>query len=106
MPHFREEEDFLFVLLDDAKIEKSTEHHKEINNLIAELSNNEINSRELLQKIVGRVDDHIRYEEREFFPYLGKKFSDDQLEAMGKQLMDENTLSGKDEYQHEFWIKK
>jgi hemerythrin-like domain-containing protein len=107
MPHFREEEDFLFALLDDAKVEKATEHHKVINSLIAELSNNnEINSRELLQKIAGMVDDHIHYEERELFPYLEKKLSDDQLEAVGKQLMDENTLSGKDEYQDEFWIKK
>ena len=55
------------------------------------INNNEINSRELLQKIAGMVDDHIRYEERKLFPYLEKKLSDDQLEAVGKQLMDENT---------------
>ncbi len=107
MPHFREEEDFLFALLDGAKVEKATEHHKMITNLIAELSNNnEINSRELLQKITNMVEEHIRYEERELFPYLEKKLSDVQLEAVGKQLMDENAVSGKEDYQDEFWIKK
>ncbi len=107
MPHFREEEEFLFALLVDAKVEKATEHHKVINSLIAELSNNnEINSRELLQKLAELVDDHIRYEERVLFPYMEKKLSNKQLETVGKQLMDENTLSDKEEYQDEFWIKK
>lgn len=107
LPHFTEEEVFLFASLDDKWVKKAIEQHKQINNLISKLSNNiEANSNEQLEKLASLVDDHVRYEERQLFPHMEKTLSDEQLEAIGKQLNDEHALPLKDEYKDEFWIKK
>ncbi len=107
LPHFREEEVFLFASLNDKWVKKAIEQHKQINNLISKLSNNiEANSNEQLEKLANLVDDHVSYEERQLFPHMEKTLSDEQLEAIGKQLNDEHALPLKDEYKDEFWIKK
>ena len=87
LPHFREEELFLFSSLNDNRIEKAIEQHKEINKLVAELANNtEDNVNVQLEKLANLVDDHVRYEERRVVSAYRKCLTGEQLEAIGKKL--------------------
>jgi hemerythrin-like domain-containing protein len=105
--HFREEELFLFASLDDKRIEKAIDQHKEINKLLAKLSKNtEDNASGQLEKLATLVDDHVRYEERQLFPYIQRALKDEQLEAIGKKLNDKNASVLKDEFKDEFWVKQ
>lgn len=106
-PHFREEEDLLFSLLDDNRVEKAMDHHKQINGLIGELvKGGQNHSYEKLEKLVNMVDDHVRYEERQLFPYMERVLNNEQLEAVGKHLNTDHTMPLKDQYKDEFWVKR
>ena len=52
------------------------------------------------------VDDHVRYEERQLFPYIERALKNEELEAIGKKLNDKNASVLKDEYKDEFWVKR
>ena len=107
LPHFAEEEVILFTSLDDKWVKKAIEQHKQINVLLSKLSQKtNSNPNEQLEKLANLVDDHVRYEERELFPHLERTLSNEQLEAVGKQLNDHHALPLKDEYKDEFWIKR
>lgn len=107
IPHFREEELFLFPALNDEKVDKAIEQHKQINNIISGISlHDENNSKKALQRVAELVDDHVRYEERELFPYIESKLSDEQLAAIGEKLNEAQAMPLKDEYEDEFWVKK
>ena len=107
LPHFGEEENFLFSALDDEQVAKALEQHKEIKNLLDELLNNaEYNAKKQLETLANLVDDHVRYEERELFPHIENSLTDEQLEAIGKKLNTSQQLPVKDVYTDEFWIKK
>jgi hemerythrin-like domain-containing protein len=106
-PHFREEEALLFASLNDKRVEKAIAQHKQINKLLAQLSKNIAgNSNDQLEKLANMVDDHVRYEERQLFPYIERVLKNEQLEAIGKKLNDKNTSSLKDEYKDEFWVQR
>ena len=67
-PHFREEELFLFPSLNDTKVDKAIEQHKQIHNAISGLAlDDKINSKKTLQKIAELVDEHVRYESGNYF---------------------------------------
>jgi len=51
-----------------------------------------------LEKLANMVDDHVRYEERQLFPYIEKALKNEQFEAIGKKLNNKNTSSLNDEY--------
>ena len=106
LPHFSEEEIFLFSALNDKPVERAIEQHKEIKNLLDELSNSaENNSTKQLEKLANLVDEHVRYEERELFPHIEKTLTYEQLEAIGKKLNDSDALL-KDLYDDDFWNEK
>lgn len=105
--HFREEELFLFAPLDDKRIDKAIDQHKEINKLVAKLvKNTEDDVNVHLETLANLVDDHVRYEERQLFPYIERALTDEQLEAIGKRLNDKNASVLKDDFKDEFWMKK
>ncbi|MEO7121389.1 MAG: hemerythrin domain-containing protein [Ginsengibacter sp.] len=107
LPHFREEEFFLFPALNDEKVDKAIEQHKQINNLIATLALvDNTSSRKVLQRIAELVDEHVRYEERDLFPHMERELTNEQLESIGKKLDEAQALPLKDDYEDEFWIKK
>lgn len=106
-PHFREEEDFLFALVDDSRVDKAIDQHKQINGLIDELAKNTQNhSYEKLEKLANLVDDHVRFEERQLFPFMEKTLTNEQLDEVGKNLDEDESLPLKDEYTDEFWVKR
>lgn len=103
-PHFREEEEILFVPLKDKQVQSAINEHKRIRKQIRDLANySESNVRKSLADLAGMVDDHVRYEERKLFPHLEKKLSKEQLENIGKQIQKHRPVSLLDQYEDRFW---
>lgn len=104
--HFREEEEILFVPVQDAHVQKAIDDHKQIKELVdAVLQAPEGEERsQQLSILADTVDAHVRYEERVLFPHLEQTLTQEQLEAIGKQLKQEQALP--DDYKDAFWIKK
>ncbi len=107
LPHFNEEEIYLFSLLNDKHVQKAIEQHKEIKYLLGELLDNDKDTaKQQLEKLANLVDEHVRYEERELFPHIEDSLTGEQLEAIGKKLNEAQPVPLKDVYTDEFWIKK
>ena len=105
LPHFKEEEVILFPLSNDELVTKAIQQHKEINAQLAKLSAGDEESLKMqLAELANMTDNHIRFEERELFPRMESILSDEQLEAVGKQLNDIHALPVKDDYEDEFWL--
>ena len=106
--HFREEEKILFPPIKARQVKRAINEHKQIRHQIEDLTNNfgKNDVQKSLARIADMVNDHVRYEERELFPHLERTLSNEQLEAVGKQLNDHHALPLKDEYKDEFWIKR
>ncbi len=103
--HFREEEAILFSFLKGGLVQKALEDHKQIKHQLDDLLDGSVDdAKEGLVRLTNLIDDHIRYEERELFPHFEKMLSEEQLEAVGKQL-DEHPSPLPDDFGDEFWIK-
>jgi len=99
--HFRQEEAVLFAPLQDKMVQRAVLDHQYISKQITALAGS--SAKDLpkdLAILADSVDNHVRYEERELFPYLERKLSKEQLAAIGEQLADEPL---KDDYRDEFW---
>lgn len=99
--HFDEEEWFLLPLLpatDKLAQQLKTEHEK-----IRELVTGSL-SKESLAILADMTNDHIRFEERQLFPYLEEKLNEDQLNDIYKQLAEHPHCIEK--WDNEFWMKK
>lgn len=106
-PHFKAEEDQILPYLDDADSAKQRilEEHKTIKELISTLSHEVGNISADLSRLAELLESHIRYEEREFFPYLEQNLNAVQLEEIGAAL--ESIHKPFDEEFHtEFWTPK
>jgi hemerythrin-like domain-containing protein len=104
--HFREEEEILFAPVQDVKVQKAIDDHREIKELVdAVVQTPESEATpEQLSLLANTIDAHVRYEERELFPHLEKTLTTEQLENIGAQLSKEAALH--DDFEDEFWIKK
>lgn len=101
--HFREEEEFLFPPLKDAEVQKALDQHQKIKAFVDKVEVPGIESEEhVLLELADTVDAHIRYEERVLFPHLQEQLSDEQLEMIGEQIV-EDPLT--DNFEDEFWRK-
>jgi len=105
--HFREEEETLFAVQDDAMVQRALEEHQLVRKLVPELigaREDEIPSR--LAELADLVEKHVRYEERELFPYLEGRLSPEQLAAIGHQLLEMQPEPLTDSYPDEFWARE
>lgn len=102
--HFREEEQILAPHLpaDDALLQRMMDEHQEIEAMIH--INESIADAALLEKLAQAVDDHIRFEERIFFPHAEKTISDEGLNAIFDALPKKKAEDEK--WAQEFWVKK
>ncbi len=101
--HFAEEEELLFshLSIDDSMRKKAEEEHKEIYKLVETIGNNKKDV-DLVNKLADKLDQHIRFEERDFFNHLQKKISSAELEKIANRL----TNSSKeidDNWKDVFW---
>lgn len=102
--HFREEEQILAPLLpeDNELLKQMFEEHEEIEAMIH--INENIPDATLLDKLADAIHDHIRFEERELFPYAEKAIPEEKLNEVYEQLSKEPAQCGK--WEREFWVKK
>lgn len=104
LPHFAEEERTLFMPVRDEMVNRALDEHIQILQLVQQvndLSGNDVLP--VLKTLADTVDDHVRYEERELFPYLEEVLTDEQLEQIGKLIQEEFADELEDCYHDEFW---
>lgn len=107
LPHFKEEEEILFVPGSDSLVMRAKKEHISIQHLVEELPiMKAIQLAEQLRRLADELDKHIRFEERELFPHLEKILMADQLELIGQQLKEASGPEEKDSYADEFWNLK
>ncbi len=103
--HFTLEETCLFASLDDPKVDRARSEHKQINELLSGLSGlSETHQNARLIRITDLLEAHIRYEERELFPFFEKTLDDQQLETM-ESAMNSGTIPEKDDFEDAFWSR-
>lgn len=103
LPHFGEEEQQILTLLDDdneMKL-KTIDDHRKISRLINSLNSGRADSVSFLE-IASTLDEHIRFEERQLFPYLQEKLSSEKLDEMG-QAIERIHHPFVDTFHTEFW---
>ena len=106
-PHFIEEEVILFAPLQDEMVQKAIDENAAIREAIEALTVlPPENITDELAKLADQLDRHVRYEERQLFPYLESTLSDVQLESISAQLNALPSTTLKDEYEDEFWKEK
>jgi hypothetical protein len=106
LPHFREEEEILFIPASDPLVRRAKEEHIRIREHIESLLNFRDSAlKEQLLLLADELDKHIRFEERELFPHLEKILLPDQLERIGRQLQAAGP-EGEDLYEDAFWNVK
>ena len=103
--HFTLEETCLFASLDDPKVNKALGEHKQINKLLSGLSGlSETQQNEVLTRIADLLEAHIRYEERDLFPFFEKNLEDQQLEIM-ENALNKEAIPLKDDFEDPFWSR-
>lgn len=103
-PHFAEEENQVLIHLspEDIYRKRTIAEHLEIIRLIDLLGIEGYANEELLLKVADKAEEHIRFEERELFPYMEKKLSAGQLDEIGK-LISQLHQPFVETYQNKFW---
>ncbi|MCJ7935662.1 MAG: hemerythrin domain-containing protein [Chryseobacterium sp.] len=98
--HFREEEQILFPCLKDEYSFRVQSEHFRIKTLVSSIENE--GNTELCLEFADLLDQHIRFEERSWFPHLEEKLDAETLKKIGKEL---NRIHSdeKDSYKDEFW---
>jgi hemerythrin-like domain-containing protein len=102
--HFREEEQILAPHLpaDNELLKRMIDEHQEIEAMVH--INENIPDETLLNNLAQAIDDHIRFEERELFPYAEKIIPENELNLIYEQLSKQPVQCEK--WEKEFWVKK
>ena len=102
--HFMEEEQILAPHLppDNNLLNQMMDEHKEIEAMIHIDEN--IPDQALLENLAQPIDDHIRFEERQLFPYAENVIPEKELNLVYEQLSKEPVQCEK--WEREFWTKK
>jgi hemerythrin-like domain-containing protein len=103
-PHFEEEENKVLGYLEKADpfYQRTIQEHSEIRQLIKQLCIKNLTDASLLTNFADKLDAHIRFEERELFPYMENVLSMQQLEQIGKEIA-ELHQPYIEKYSDEFW---
>jgi len=106
-PHFREEEQYVLRFLDyeDPFKQRTLREHLEIRAAIKGLGAADGPRSERLLALAGLMDEHIRFEERELFPYMQEKLSSEQLEEVGMGINVAHQPFVED-FHTDFWSRK
>jgi len=102
--HFNEEEQILAPHLPPGNelLQQMLDEHQEIEAMIH--INENIPDESLLAKLAQSIDDHIRFEERQLFPYAEKVIPEKELSSIYEQLLKEAAQCKN--WDNEFWKNK
>jgi iron-sulfur cluster repair protein YtfE (RIC family) len=106
-PHFEQEERLVFSLVKpgDAEISKALAQHDELKNAIEVMKNKTTDIAELKQ-FADLLESHIRFEERQLFPYIEQKADPDSFDYAGKIISDHHRVQASPTWADEFWVKR
>lgn len=101
--HFKEEEQILAPHLeqDNDLLKQMMDEHQEIESMIH--INENIADEHLLLNLAQAIDHHIRFEERQLFPYAEKAIPEKELNLIYEQLLKEPAKC--ESWDMEFWAK-
>lgn len=99
--HFAEEETILFRGCADPLCLEAREQHSHIRRLVATIRRSGTYIDTSYRTLAKQLEEHIRFEERQVFPFLEQKLSKDQLTAVGAGL--NHVRSADDTYTDQFW---
>lgn len=98
--HFKEEEQIIFPFSDEQHNTQIKAEHTEIERLIELIAKQPDTN--LLSDFATKLHDHIRFEERAWFPFLDEYINEDDFAAIGLKL-EESHQKVEDDYNDEFW---
>lgn len=103
--HFEEEEQYIFSLLDENndKRKKAERQHRKIRRLVKKLSIEPEKAEITLGQLEEELENHIRFEERDLFPYLQTSLEDEALERLVETTAAHE--AGPDQWNDQFWEK-
>ncbi|GAB3822060.1 hypothetical protein GCM10028895_25630 [Pontibacter rugosus] len=106
-PHCEEEEWVLARLMqkDSTVRMRLGEEHRLLHALVALVEDGSPKNKELFRVLEQDLEEHIRWEERELFPYLQSVAHPDDLKLTGK-LLEHRHAPRTDSFSPEFWTVK
>jgi iron-sulfur cluster repair protein YtfE (RIC family) len=106
-PHFAEEEQFIFVLLkeNDEKRLMAEKQHVRLRELIVKIQQKPTQVLELLDEFEKELEQHIRFEERDLFPYIQDGLSENELQKLKAKIEEIHQIQP-DEWNDQFWVYK
>lgn len=105
-PHFDEEENQLlpFISSEDPYRLRTIDEHRNLRQMFESLANVGNHNEESLLGFAAALDAHIRFEERELFPYMENLLNDDELDEIGRLIADLHHPYVEN-YPNEFWTR-
>jgi hemerythrin-like domain-containing protein len=104
--HFRTEESRLYKHAQHDLIERGLREHAGIKAQVALIRGKDKSYREAYFNLADLLTKHIRFEERELFPYLESVLSPEQLSGIANDPLLLHKRPVTDSYPDEFWITK
>jgi len=99
--HFEQEDELLFKK-SDPLCSLAKQQHLQISEIILQITESPNPGNPIFQTLIDAITQHIRFEEREVFPYLEKTLPTKLLEGVGETLKNEKNDFA-DDYPVEFW---
>jgi len=105
-PHFSLEEQFLLPLLqpENPMRVRVEQEHLAMRQMLANLEEQSAKGYGAQEALIDALDRHIRFEEREFFPYLESNLPARQLEQVARTLEPHHT-PGEFPWNDPFWVR-
>lgn len=90
--------------MDDELVKRAYNEHKQINESIMNLHYlTQKETASFISKIANLIGEHVRFEERELFPYLENKIAEAELTQIGKKRKHLKPEITQDVFDDEFW---
>ena len=101
-PHFEEEETLVFTHSDSPLVRQAKSEHLGIYAAIQSIRSSPAEpGYHDLETLANLVDQHVRFEERQVFPYLEMYLTKQQLEKIARDI--KSSPSVQDNYEDHFW---
>lgn len=106
--HFRQEEEIVFSLLPDKDQMKAEAlaQHDILYGMAETMKKPHAEQKKLLVQFADELDNHIRFEERQLFPYIEANAQKEKLQIAGNKIDELHQQHADLLWEDEFWIKK
>lgn len=102
--HFEEEENLLFNKWPHEGCTRALKDHQAIEKKITAITTSKASEQAFIE-LAEMIDEHIRFEERELFPFLEQNIPVQELILIGAELDKLHKKPVEDNFEDAFWIK-